>query len=47
VIVNRDPTGQDDLADAAIHASIGQTLAAIDEALDSLQESEEPAKPGS
>ena len=30
VIINRDPTPQDDQADAVIHASIGETLAAID-----------------
>lgn len=31
IIINRDPTDQDALADAVIHASIGQTLAAIDQ----------------
>jgi NAD-dependent deacetylase len=35
VIVNRDPTPQDDAADAVIHAGIGQTLAAIDALLES------------
>lgn len=30
VIVNRDPTGQDELADAVLHAAIGETLSAID-----------------
>jgi len=29
VIINRDPTGQDGLADVVLHASIGQTLLAI------------------
>lgn len=33
VIINRDPTGQDDLADIVIHASIGETLTAINECL--------------
>jgi len=33
VIVNRDPTDQDGLADVVFHASIGETLAAIDRAL--------------
>jgi NAD-dependent deacetylase len=31
VIVNRDPTGQDDMADLVLHDSIGKTLTAIDE----------------
>ncbi len=31
VIINRDPTGQDELADAVVRAGIGQTLVAIDE----------------
>ncbi len=31
VIINRDPTPQDDYADAVINASVGETLAAIDE----------------
>ncbi len=31
VIVNRDPTDQDDAADAVIHESIGKTLAEIDQ----------------
>ena len=31
VIINRDPTGQDELADVALHAGIGKTLTAIDE----------------
>ena len=31
VIINRDPTPQDDTADFVIHASIGETLAAIGE----------------
>ncbi len=30
VIINREPTPQDETADAVIHASIGETLAAID-----------------
>ena len=30
VIINRDNTDQDRSADAVIHASIGETLAAID-----------------
>lgn len=33
VIINRDPTEQDDLADIVIHASIGETLTAIDQCL--------------
>jgi len=33
VIINRDPTEQDDDADIVIHASIGETLTAIDECL--------------
>lgn len=33
VIINRDATSQDRSADAVIHASIGETLSAIDEAL--------------
>ncbi len=33
VIVNRDPTDQDGLADIVIHASIGETLTAIDRCL--------------
>jgi NAD-dependent deacetylase len=36
VIINRDPTPQDDLADAVIHASIGETLAGIDKALETM-----------
>ncbi len=35
VIINRDPTDQDRLADAVVHASIGETLTAIDELLPS------------
>ena len=31
VIINRDPTPQDDLADAVISASVGETLSLIDE----------------
>ncbi len=31
VIINRDPTGQDEAADAALHAGIGEMLVAIDE----------------
>lgn len=31
VIVNRDPTGQDEQADAVLHASIGATLLGIDQ----------------
>lgn len=31
VIINRDPTPLDELADAVIHASIGETLEAIDQ----------------
>ena len=30
VILNRDPTGQDDLADLVLHESIGKTLEGID-----------------
>jgi len=30
VILNRDPTGQDDVADLVLHESIGKTLAGID-----------------
>jgi len=30
VIINRDPTGQDEPADAVVHAAIGETLSAID-----------------
>lgn len=30
VIINRDPTGQDDLADAVLHESLGSALRAID-----------------
>ena len=33
VIINRDPTQQDPLADLVIHASIGETLTAIDACL--------------
>lgn len=33
VIINRDPTDQDVLADIVIHASIGETLTAIDQCL--------------
>ena len=33
VIINRDPTHLDDLADAVLHASIGETLAGIDSAI--------------
>ena len=33
VIINRDPTDQDASADEVIHASIGETLSAIDELL--------------
>lgn len=33
VIINRDPTEQDSTADAVIHESIGETLAAIDAAI--------------
>ena len=33
VIINRDSTPYDDLADAVIHASIGETLRQIDEAI--------------
>ncbi len=33
VIINRDPTDQDSLADVVIHASIGETLTAIDRCL--------------
>ena len=33
VIINRDPTDQDNTADAVIHEPIGQTLTQIDEAL--------------
>jgi NAD-dependent deacetylase len=35
VIINRDPTSQDDTAHAVIHASIGATLTAIDQVLHS------------
>ena len=38
VIINRDPTGQDRLADLVIHASIGETLTAIDRCLGATQE---------
>jgi NAD-dependent deacetylase len=34
VIINRDRTPQDDLADWVIHASIGEALKAVDECLD-------------
>ncbi|MBP88271.1 MAG: NAD-dependent deacetylase [Planctomycetaceae bacterium] len=33
VIINRDPTPQDELADAVIQASIGETLSAIDQCM--------------
>lgn len=33
VIINRDPTPQDNVADAVINASIGEALAAIDKYL--------------
>jgi NAD-dependent deacetylase len=33
IIINRDPTPQDGLADAVVQASIGETLSAIDQAL--------------
>jgi len=33
VIINRDPTDQDDDADAVINASIGETLTAINKAI--------------
>jgi len=33
VIINRDPTPQDDLADAVVHASIGETLTQVREQL--------------
>jgi NAD-dependent deacetylase len=33
VIINRDPTPQDKLADAVLHATIGETLNAIDQCL--------------
>lgn len=36
VIINRDPTPQDDSADAVINASVGETLSAIDELLKGL-----------
>jgi hypothetical protein len=29
VIINREPTSQDELADAVVHASIGQTLTRV------------------
>ncbi|MEE3219709.1 MAG: hypothetical protein VX257_05575, partial [Planctomycetota bacterium] len=35
VIINRDPTPLDHLADAVIHGGLGSTLTAIDEALGS------------
>ncbi len=35
-IINREPTPQDDLADCVVHASIGETLRAIDERLSNL-----------
>ncbi len=41
VIINRDPTPQDDLADAAIHASIGETLTEIDRYLPRTESSPE------
>ena len=37
VIINRDPTPYDDMADAVINASIGETLTAIDEFLKRLE----------
>ncbi len=37
VIINRDETPQDDFADCVIHASIGETLAAIDQCLEPRQ----------
>ena len=37
IIINRDPTPLDDLADCVINAEIGATLAAIDQVLDSCQ----------
>jgi NAD-dependent deacetylase len=36
VIINRDPTNQDSFAEFLFHASIGETLAAVDQALDAL-----------
>jgi NAD-dependent deacetylase len=33
VIINRDPTPLDELADEVIHAPLGETLAAIDAGL--------------
>jgi NAD-dependent deacetylase len=34
VIVNREPTEQDDIADLVIHSAIGETMSAAVEALD-------------
>ena len=33
VIINRDATGLDGLADVVVHASIGETLTAVDQCL--------------
>jgi NAD-dependent deacetylase len=38
VIINREPTGQDRAAEMVLHASIGETLAAIDQALKALEQ---------
>jgi len=47
VIINREPTPQDELADVVVHASIGETLAEIDRQLDRIMadesSSEKPA----
>jgi NAD-dependent deacetylase len=36
VIINRDPTPQDPLADVAIHTSIGETLTRINDCLETI-----------
>ena len=36
VVINRDPTPQDEMADVVLHASIGETLFAIDDCLKGL-----------
>ena len=41
VIINRDPTGQDELADLVLHESIGSALSAIDQDLSEL-DAEQP-----
>ena len=45
VIINREATPQDDRADAVVHASIGQTLAAVDRLRSSAVSGDPPEDP--